>query len=137
MTHRFIFDSNSVSDAIYRKRGVNERVKQAKLKGWRLGTCPPVTGELFFGAVNSDSRERSLRELKLGLQGFKIWPYGLAEAELYDYFAAYLKRSGRPMQVVDMQLASVALTLGNCTVISTDTDLHAIPGLKVENWTVG
>jgi tRNA(fMet)-specific endonuclease VapC len=42
---------------------------------------------------------------------------------------------GRWMQIPDMQLAAVALTLGNCTVVSTDSDLRAIPGLDVEDWT--
>jgi tRNA(fMet)-specific endonuclease VapC len=37
------------------------------------------------------------------------------------------------MQEVDIQLAAVALTLGDCTVVSSGTDLLAIPGLNVEN----
>jgi tRNA(fMet)-specific endonuclease VapC len=38
------------------------------------------------------------------------------------------------MQQIDIQIAAIALSLGNCTVISTDSDLLAIPGLSVENW---
>jgi tRNA(fMet)-specific endonuclease VapC len=49
--------------------------------------------------------------------------------------AAELKRLGRPMQQIDIQIAAIALTLGNCTVVTTDTDLAAVPGLSVENWT--
>jgi tRNA(fMet)-specific endonuclease VapC len=30
--------------------------------------------------------------------------------------------------------AAIALSLGNCTVVSNDSDLLAIPGLTVENW---
>jgi tRNA(fMet)-specific endonuclease VapC len=33
-----------------------------------------------------------------------------------------------------VQIAAIALTLGNCTVVSTDSDLSAVPGLTVENW---
>jgi predicted nucleic acid-binding protein len=33
-----------------------------------------------------------------------------------------------------MQIAAVARCLGNCTVVSKDGDLFAIPGLSVENW---
>ena len=40
------------------------------------------------------------------------------------------------MQVVDMMIAAISLTLGNCTVVSADSDLGAVPGLRVENWTV-
>jgi tRNA(fMet)-specific endonuclease VapC len=33
-----------------------------------------------------------------------------------------------------MQIAAVALSLGNTTVVTKDTDFNAIPGLAVENW---
>ena len=38
------------------------------------------------------------------------------------------------MQIVDIQLAAIALTLGDCTVVTTDSDLSAVPGLHTENW---
>ncbi|MCZ2341773.1 MAG: hypothetical protein LC104_08250 [Bacteroidales bacterium] len=41
---------------------------------------------------------------------------------------------GRPMQVIDIMIAAVARTLGNTTVITKDSDLAAVPGLRVENW---
>jgi tRNA(fMet)-specific endonuclease VapC len=40
------------------------------------------------------------------------------------------------MQQIDIMVAAVALSLGNCTVVSDDTDLLAVPGLSVENWAV-
>jgi len=58
----------------------------------------------------------------------------LAAAERFGVIRAELKRIGRPMQVVDIQLAAVAFTLGDCTLVSSDTDLLAVPGLTVENW---
>jgi tRNA(fMet)-specific endonuclease VapC len=33
-----------------------------------------------------------------------------------------------------MMVAAIARTLGDCTVVSADTDLAAVPGLAVENW---
>jgi tRNA(fMet)-specific endonuclease VapC len=38
------------------------------------------------------------------------------------------------MQQIDIQVAAIALSLGNCTVVSSDSDLAAVPGLTVENW---
>jgi tRNA(fMet)-specific endonuclease VapC len=40
------------------------------------------------------------------------------------------------MQQIDIMVAAVALSLGNCTVVTDDTDLIAVPGLSVENWAV-
>jgi tRNA(fMet)-specific endonuclease VapC len=34
----------------------------------------------------------------------------------------------------DIQLAAIALSLGNCIVVTTNSDLTAIPGLRTENW---
>ena len=38
------------------------------------------------------------------------------------------------MQQIDIMVAAIAFRFGDCTVVSKDTDLAAIPGLKVENW---
>jgi tRNA(fMet)-specific endonuclease VapC len=38
------------------------------------------------------------------------------------------------MQQVDMQVAAIAFTLSECTVVTEDTDLLAVPGLSVVNW---
>ena len=38
------------------------------------------------------------------------------------------------MQTIDIMIAAIASTLGNCTVVSTDGDLTTVPGLTVEDW---
>ena len=38
------------------------------------------------------------------------------------------------MPQVDVQTAAIALTLGNCVVITKDSDFAAIPGLQIEDW---
>jgi tRNA(fMet)-specific endonuclease VapC len=35
---------------------------------------------------------------------------------------------------MEMQIAAIAVSLGNYTVVTTDTDLSDVPGLSVENW---
>lgn len=94
-----------------------------------------MIGELFHGAEASKSRELNLDLISRGLRGLLIWPYDLPAAKEFGRLRALLMRSGRKMQVVDMQLAAVALTLGNCVVVTTDSDLSAIPKLPVEDWT--
>jgi tRNA(fMet)-specific endonuclease VapC len=37
------------------------------------------------------------------------------------------------MQQIDIMVAALARSLGNCTVVSDDSDLTAVPGLTVEN----
>ncbi len=62
-------------------------------------------------------------------------PYTPDAGRVYGRLFAELRRIGRPMGTIDIQIAAIALGLGNCTVVTTDTDLSAVPGLSVENWT--
>ena len=37
--------------------------------------------------------------------------------------------------LLDTMIAAIAMTLGNCTVVlSSDSDLRAVPGLNLEDW---
>jgi predicted nucleic acid-binding protein len=36
---------------------------------------------------------------------------------------------------IDIMIAAIAFSLGNCVVVTDDTDLAAVPGLPVESWT--
>ena len=134
MTRRVILDSNAVSDLILRRYGVYERALQERAKGRKLGTCIPVVGELYAGIEISQSKERNRPIFERGLRTLVLWPYDLLAAQRFGLLRAELRRIGRPMQQVDLQLAAVAFTLGDCTVVSSDSDLLAVPGLHVENW---
>jgi len=93
-----------------------------------------VLGELWSGVEGSISRDRNLHRLRLALSRLVIWPYTNEAAEQFGRVFAELRRIGRPMQQIDIMVAAIAFALGNCTVVSKDTDLAAIPGLEVENW---
>ena len=134
MKRRYILDSNALADLIYRRRGVYQRATTEQKRGAKIGSCSPVMGELYFGVENSSSRDENLVTLETGSRALRIWPYRIEEARLFGRLRAMLKKMGRPMQVVDIQLAAVAFSLGNCTVVTSDSDLSAIPGLSVENW---
>jgi tRNA(fMet)-specific endonuclease VapC len=47
---------------------------------------------------------------------------------------AELRRTGRPIGKIDMLIAAIALSLSKATVVSSDSDLTAVPGLTVANW---
>ena len=68
------------------------------------------------------------------LPALTVWPFDESAAFRYGQVFAELRRQGRPLQVVDMMIASIALSLGSCLVATTDSDLQAISGLDVELW---
>ena len=131
---RYLLDTGIASDYINRRRGVFEKANDAVRRGGRVGVCVPVAGELFAGVELSDTRDKNLERLRRSLKSLHIWPYEFTAAQEFGRLAAVLKRMGRTMQQIDVQIAAIALTLGDCTVVSKDSDLFAVPGLDVDNW---
>jgi tRNA(fMet)-specific endonuclease VapC len=130
---RYLLDTNMMQDFIERRRGVDVRVRDALARGAIIGTCMPVLAELFYGVEFSASREINRPRLMRGLDKIRCWPFDRKAAEEYGRIAAELRRIGRPMQQIDIMIAAIAFSLGNCTVVSADSDLAAVPGLTVEN----
>jgi tRNA(fMet)-specific endonuclease VapC len=131
---RFLLDTGSAADYIHRRRDVYARARAAVANGDRVGIGLPVVAELWFGVENSSSRDRNAERLRRVLPELIIWPLTEAAAEVYGRIATDLKRSGRPIGKIDMLIAAIALSLGNTTVVSGDSDLTAVKGLTVENW---
>lgn len=134
MTRRYLLDTGIAGDYVARRNGVYDRAKDTARRGGTVGIASPVLGELLFGAEYSASRDRSVVAIEVAVPGWRLWAFDGAAARAYGRLAAFLKKTGRPMQQIDIQIAAVAITLGSCTVVSADSDLFAIPGLTVENW---
>ena len=131
---RNLLDTGIAADFIYRRGNAYSRAKAAQLQGGRIGIGLPTAGELLGGAEFSNTRNRNLPAIQRGIADFFLWPLDRAAAEEYGRLYAILRRSGRIIQQIDMQLAAIALSLGNCTVVTKDSDFAAIPGLKIEDW---
>lgn len=131
---RYLLDTGIMGQGINRRRGVDVRVDEVRRRGDRIVTCLPVVGELFAGVEGSQSRERNYQRLVLALERVPAWPFDRAAAEEFGRIDAELRRLGHPIGKVDIQIAAIALAMGNTTVVSADNDLGVIPGLTVENW---
>src|SRR5438034_4714862 len=124
---RYLLDTGMAGDFINRRQGVDSRVGDAALRGDIVGVCVPVLAELWGGIELSTSRDRNLDRMKHALARLRIWPFDVKAAEVYGRLYAELRRKGRTIQQVDLQIAAIALNLGNCTVVSKDSDLSAVP----------
>lgn len=93
-----------------------------------------MLAELVYGIEKSATRDANMKLLRAALPTLRLWPFDHIAAFEHGRLYTELLRIGRPMQVIDIMIAAVAITLGNCTVVSKDSDLSAVPGLSVENW---
>ena len=71
----------------------------------------------------STSRDRNMQRLRTALPAWKVWPFDDNAAFAYGRLAAELKRIGRPMQQIDIMIAAIACSLGNCSVVTADSHL--------------
>jgi tRNA(fMet)-specific endonuclease VapC len=126
---RYLLDTGIMGHFINRRRGVDVRVEESRRRGDRIVTCLPVVAELFAGVERSQSREPNRRRLVLALERVPAWPLDRAAAEEFGRIDAALRALGRPIGKVDMQIAAIALVMGNTTVVSADNDLKVVPGL--------
>ena len=131
---RYLLDTGPAQDFINRRHGVQERIDEERHRSNRIGICTSVLGKLWSGIEGSVSRERNAQRLRLALSRLVVWPYTNDAAAEFGRLFAELRRLGRPMQQIDIQIAAIALGLGNCTVVSADADLAAVPGLAAEYW---
>jgi tRNA(fMet)-specific endonuclease VapC len=134
MARRYLLDTGPAGDWVDKRGPVYLRAVAVARAGGILGTCVPVVGELWYGMENSSTRDENIRVLARRLKTLTIWPYDLKAAREFGRLFALLKRIGRAMQQIDIQIAAVALVLGNTTVVTKDSDLSAAPGLAVEDW---
>ncbi len=134
MIRRYMLDTGIAQDFQDDRHDVRARVERERHMGHRIGICVPVLGELWAGIEGSASRDRNLRSLRHALSRLSVWPYGNEAAEEYGRIFVELRRAGRRMQQVDIQIGAIARTLPNCVVVSKDSDLSAIAGITVENW---
>ena len=133
---RYLLDTGNAGDYIHHRGPVRATAQAKKAAGDRIGICMPVLGELWAGIELSAAQQRNRIRLIRELPSLVIWPFTEAAAKEYGCIFAMLRRMGRPMQQVDIQIAAIALSLGNCTVVTGDSDFSAIPGLDVEDWSI-
>ena len=106
MKRHYLFDTGIAQDYQAKRGEVRERAIEKRKLGHRIGICVPVLGELWSGVECSSSRERNYGQLRLALSTLIIWPYSPVAAEEYGRIFAELRRAGRSMQQVDMQIGA-------------------------------
>ena len=131
---RFLLDSGILNDFISHRNGVREKCFSESLRGNKIGVGVPVVAEMAYGIEYGENRDRNMRSLANALSNLKIWPFDKDAAFEFGRLHAELRRNGRPMQIIDIMIAAIAKTMGNCVVVTKDSDFEAISGLAIANW---
>jgi len=111
---RYLLDTGPAQQFINNHAAVRQHATIRKQSGDIIDICVPVLGELWSGVEGSSSRDANLKRLKHSLGKLVLWPYDAVAAAEFGRIFNVLKKAGRPMQQIDIQIAAIALTLGSC-----------------------
>ncbi len=96
---RYLLDSNAVNAFMNHREPLWTRVREARLRGDRIGTCEPVVAELFHGLEFSSSRDANIVRLNRALSQMLSWLFDRDAARQCGQIMADLQRRGLPIQM--------------------------------------
>jgi tRNA(fMet)-specific endonuclease VapC len=104
------------------------------LRDAELGISIPSVGELWFMIYNSSRPIENRVKLQALLSRLQIVSFGISEAEEFGRIRVELKKQGRPIPQIDIQIAATA-RIGNFVLVTTDSHFAHVSGLAIEDWT--
>jgi predicted nucleic acid-binding protein len=91
-------------------------------------------GELIHGAYRSQHREDNLARLEVLLASLTVLPFDESCARRFGALKAELEFNGRPLDDLDLQIASIAVE-NNLPLVTNNTNhFKRIEGLELQNW---
>jgi len=134
MKQRYLLDSGIAELWLQPGSRVRSPASRVRIAGGIVGTGTPVFGELLAGIEASQSRQKNMLRFYRSISDLVLWSYDRTAAEEFGRLLALLRKIGRPMQQIDVQTAAIAFSLSGTTVVTSDSDFSAIPGLTIEDW---
>jgi tRNA(fMet)-specific endonuclease VapC len=125
------FDTNHAS-ALWRNLAPLPQRITASV-GHQFSLCLPSIAELWFMVHNSARVQQNEGRLRPFLADFTHVPFDAPAAVEFGRFKAHLRRIGRPMPDVDIQIASIAMA-HDLTLLTGDAHFASLPQVRTENW---
>jgi len=99
-----------------------------------VGISAPVLGELFYGAMAGQQRDRNLARLREFLRLVTVCPFEAITAEIFGRIKAELRAIGRPTGDTDAMIAAIAREHDALFVTHNTRHFQHIPSLRLADW---
>ena len=132
----YLLDTNHLSPLVTPGHPLRERVLASTKLGHQFAIAAPAYNEFLFGIGVAIRAKRNWQEWELIRDDFFYYDVSAGEAEQAANLRITLRQQGRQLEAIDSMLAIIALR-NDLTLLTTDKDFQAVPGLKQENWLVG
>lgn len=130
--HRFLLDTNIVSDLVHDPHGTVAR-RIARVGEGVVCTSIVVACELRYGAAKRGSPRLST-QLEAILRVLPVLPLGPDVDLHYGDIRAQLERAGTPIGANDLLIAAHARSAGLQLVTRNVGEFSRVPGLRVKTW---
>ena len=132
MKHRYLLDTNILSDLVRNPQGLVAQ-KIAAAGEDNICTSIIVASELRFGAHKLGSA-RLTTQLRAILSAIEVLPLEEPADQRYGELRANLEKRGATIGPNDMLIAAHAL-MQDCVVVTANIrEFSRVHGLRVENW---
>lgn len=128
---RYVLDTNHVSAVLKKHPPLLGRMQSAGNSDF--GVTIPSVGELWYMVFNSARIQANTNDLGEILRDFVRWQFDEPAAREFGVIKAELRRTGRPIPDVDVQIAAVT-RFNSLTLLTADVHFSFVSGLKSENW---
>ena len=129
----YLLDTNHASPLVTLHHPLRLRVLDALDAGDTFMLCVPVLAETLYGiSVVPRAAQNRITWAELQPQ-FPCYVLEDADAEAAVKIQLSLRQQGRQLATVDALIAVTALRY-DLTLLTTDGDFQAVPGLHFENW---
>jgi tRNA(fMet)-specific endonuclease VapC len=129
----YLLDTNHASPLVTLEHPLRQRVLKRLEAGDTFAICVPVVAETLFGIGVLPRAAQNRAEWARLLPSLPCYVPDEADAVPAAELQIALRRQGRQLETVDALIAIIALRYG-LTLLTTDGDFRAIPGLTHDNW---
>jgi tRNA(fMet)-specific endonuclease VapC len=129
----YLLDTNHASPLVTVGHPLRERILQRLDEGHAFAICVPVLTETLFGISVLPRSALNRSEWKRLRPAVTCYVPDEGDAESAAELQLALRARGWQLETVDSLIAAVALRY-NLTLLTTDKDFQAVPGLPQENW---
>jgi len=131
----FIFDTDIYTNVMRKipSKKLMDRLKKVPRKD--QFTTSITIGEVFYGIMKSSNILRLLKLFEIVLLPRAIiLPFDFLAGKKYGELRSLLEKQGTPLEHVDLQIASIALSRNMTLITGNIRHFQRVPDLKVENW---
>mgnify|MGYP003383303325 CR=1 FL=1 len=130
---QYLLDTNHLSPLVSVGHPLRQRILAQRRRGDDFALPVPALTEFLYGIYLTPRAAQNLAEWQRLRHSLGLYPINQHEAELAAELQTTLRRRGWQLATVDALIAAVALR-HDLTLLTTDGDFAAVPGLVCENW---